>query len=225
MRLEDESLLSVKCLLLVSRQGVSRYPGMDIVYLQSGLPLLRSQSLLSNSLGCSRCSRSVQRRHLPQAPAEDWFRDPWFTRVWVLQEVCAKSSVQFISDFASFSYTSVLKLYVGYRGTTVTRKYWPLALQWICVPPREFSTPQLNLWNRLEDSREYLATEPKYRVFDLKSLIGSGQSEMNLLIDYAQSLEECYTRVATFLLPVLGLRLFTAVRHPHDKKMPSWISN
>jgi hypothetical protein len=46
---------------------------------------------------------------------------------------------------------------------------------------------------------------------------------MDYLIDYTQSTEECYTEVAMFLLPVLGLRLLTAVRHPHDRKMPSWI--
>jgi len=154
---------------------------------------------------------------------EAFFRDPWFKRVWVLQEVCAKSSVEFICGSASFSYTSLLELYHGYGNTVVTREYWPLALQWIGMPPDRFSTPQFNLWNRLGESREYLATDPKDRVFALKSLIGSRQSEMDPLIDYAQSLEECYTRVATFLLPVLGLQLLTAVRHPHDKKMPSWI--
>jgi hypothetical protein len=46
---------------------------------------------------------------------------------------------------------------------------------------------------------------------------------MDQLVNYTQSVEECYTHVAMFLLHALGPRLLTAVRHPHDKKMPSWI--
>jgi hypothetical protein len=46
---------------------------------------------------------------------------------------------------------------------------------------------------------------------------------MDFLINYAQSVEECFTQVATFLLPVLGLRMLTAIRHPHEKAMSSWI--
>jgi hypothetical protein len=154
---------------------------------------------------------------------EDFFRDPWFERVWVLQEVCAKPCVRFICDSASFSYHSLLNLYIGYQGTTVTKELWPLALQWIVLPPDEFTTPQFNLWNRLGESRNYLATDPKDKVFALRSLIGSGKSAMDPVINYAQSIEECFTEVAMFLLPVLGLRLLAAARHPHNKRMPSWI--
>jgi hypothetical protein len=154
---------------------------------------------------------------------EDLFEDPWFRRVWILQEVCGKSFVDFICGSAGFSYASLLELYFGYRRFQATKTFWPTALRWISRPPEEFSTPQFNLWNRLGDTWEYLATDPKDRVFALKSLIGSGKSEMDFLIDYMQSTEECYTEVAMFLLPVLGLRLLTAARHPHDKKMPSWI--
>jgi hypothetical protein len=46
---------------------------------------------------------------------------------------------------------------------------------------------------------------------------------MDYLVDYAQSLEDCFTQVARFLLPVLGLKILTAVRHPHNMDMPSWI--
>ncbi|KAJ4303528.1 hypothetical protein N0V90_002424 [Kalmusia sp. IMI 367209] len=46
---------------------------------------------------------------------------------------------------------------------------------------------------------------------------------MDYLIDYERSVEECFIQVAFFLLPVLGLKLLTAVRYPHAKDMPSWI--
>lgn len=154
---------------------------------------------------------------------EELFQNPWFKRVWVLQEVCAKKSVTFMCGSARFSYLSLLNLYMGHRGTVVTKEFWPLTTQWIRRPPEEFSTPQFSLWNRLGESRDYLATDPRDRVFALKSLIGLEQSRMNRLIDYTRSVEECFTDVATFLLPVLGLRLLSAARHPHRRKMPSWI--
>ncbi|KAF2656886.1 HET-domain-containing protein [Lophiostoma macrostomum CBS 122681] len=141
---------------------------------------------------------------------EDLFQHSWFKRVWVLQEVCSKSSVQFFCGSASFSYTSLEKLYFGYRGTVVTRIYWPIALRWIGSQPEEFSSTQLNLWHLLGKTREYLATDPKDRVFALQSLTGPERSVMDLLIDYAQSTEECFTEVAKFLLLVPG-----AVRPGH----------
>ncbi|KAH8627378.1 HET-domain-containing protein [Alternaria alternata] len=154
---------------------------------------------------------------------EDLWRDPWFTRVWVLQEVFAKTTVYFISGSTCFSYDSLAQLYTCYGGTITTKAYCPRAIQWIRLPPGNFSTPQFNLWYLLSETRDYLATDAKDRVFALKSMLGSAQSEMDYLIDYTHSLEECYACVATFLLPVLGLRLLTAARHTHDKKMPSWI--
>jgi hypothetical protein len=124
---------------------------------------------------------------------------------------------------ANVSFEALKELYFGYRNTVVTKTPWPIALDWILRPLDEYSTPQFNLWNRLYQSRNCLAIDPRDKVFALKSLIGSEQSDMDFLINYAQSVEECFTQVATFLLPVLGLRMLTAIRHPHEKAMSSWI--
>lgn len=156
------------------------------------------------------------------------FDRSWFERVWVLQEVCAKGSLTIMCGSASVSsdaLSSVYRRFFGYRkyrgGTKINRP--PLALEWIARPPTEYSTPQSNLWNRLFESRKCLATDPRDKIFALKSLIGSKQSEIDPLISYKQTLEQCFTKVALFLLPVIGLRILTAVRHPHKMDMPSWI--
>jgi hypothetical protein len=151
------------------------------------------------------------------------FERPWFKRVWVLQEVCAKESVQIMCGSATASFKALLQVYIGYGNTVVCRKYWPIALQWINRPPDESLSPQLNLWDRLYQSRDCIATDPKDRIFALKSLIGTGQGKMDYLIDYAQTFEDCLINVAHFLLPALGLRLLTAARHPHDMCIPSWV--
>jgi hypothetical protein len=148
---------------------------------------------------------------------------PWFKRVWVLQEVCAKKSVMFMYGSAIASSRAIKALHYGYKNTSVTKAVIPLPLRWIhAISCPFFSRPQINLWQLLFWSRDCLATDPKDKVFALKSLTGVGQSELNSLIDYKQSVEDCFTQVATFLLPVLGLRLLLAVRHPHRLKMPSW---
>lgn len=155
---------------------------------------------------------------------EKLFELPWFKRVWVLQEVCAKKSVTIMYGSAIALFEAVTKLYFGYCSTTrVTRTIWPLPLEWVLRPPEESWAPQVNLWQRLFESRRCLATDPRDRVFALLSLTGRRQSELNSLIDYTHSLEDCFTQVATFLVPVLGLRLLSAIRHPHEMEMPSWV--
>jgi hypothetical protein len=42
---------------------------------------------------------------------EDLFRDPCFTRVWILQEFCAKDSAESICGSASFTFEGLRSLY------------------------------------------------------------------------------------------------------------------
>jgi hypothetical protein len=161
--------------------------------------------------------------HIVIQELERLYTRPWFKRVWVIQEVCMKPSVIFMCGSASASYSALSKLDSGYSHTKVTKMRRPGVLNWVRTPREDFSTPQLSLWHRLHESRYCLATDPRDRVFAMKSLVGSRQSELDLLIDYSLGLEECFIGVAKFFLPVLGLRMLTAIRHPHDKNMPSWV--
>ncbi|KAH5418611.1 hypothetical protein HBI47_142690 [Parastagonospora nodorum] len=155
---------------------------------------------------------------------ENLYTRPWFRRVWVLQEVCGRDFVVFMCGSDSVSFGALASLHFDYsRATKLTKMVWPIALEWIHRPPEELSTPQFNLWHRLNKTRDYLATDPRDRIFALKSLSGPQHSELDFLIDYTQSLEDGCIKTAKFLLPVLGLRMLTAVRHPHQKGMPSWI--
>jgi hypothetical protein len=151
-----------------------------------------------------------------------WSR-PWFKRVWVIQEVCANPRVIFMCGSSTSSYQAMLHLYCGYSHTKVTKFRWPYVLDWIDEPRQDFATPQLSLWHRLHESRECLATDPRDRVIAMKSLVKSGQSQLDHLVDYTRSVEHCFIQVAKFLLPVLRLRMLTAIRHSHNKDMPSWI--
>lgn len=152
------------------------------------------------------------------------FERPWFKRVWVLQEVSGKAAVTLMCGHVSVSFEALAALCFRH-GTvaSVTKKAWPVALQWISEPPTLFLSGDFNLWNRLYHSRRCLATDPKDNIFALMSLVGPEQERMHSIINYAQSTEECFTQVSTLFLCNLGLRMLTAIRHPHEMDMSSWI--
>lgn len=146
---------------------------------------------------------------------------PWFDRVWVLQEVCGKRSVSFVYGAATTSFAALHLLVFGYPPMAVTR--FPYALEWINRPPKHDSVPQISLWRRLFETCQFLATDSRDKIFALQSLLGPDAGALDALIDYNQSLEECFTGVATFLMPVIGPRLLLAIRQPHKLSMSSWI--
>jgi hypothetical protein len=153
---------------------------------------------------------------------ENLFELPWFKRVWVLQEVHHKFVI-FMYGSAKASFQAFERLYYKFWLPPHEINPWPIAMRGVCHRSIEMSTPQATLWSRLFDSRDCLATDPRDKVFALKALTGSRQSELSPLVNYSQSPAECFKQVAIFLLPVLGLRLLIAVRHPHGMDMPSWV--
>ncbi len=152
------------------------------------------------------------------------FRRPWFKRVWVLQEVWDKKSVVFMCGPASASSKALYKCTFAYVGELITQELCPMALS-LAEGERdgdEEETSQLNLWTQLYWSRTCLATDPRDRIFALKSLLGHEQWKINYLIDYTKSVEEIYIMTAEFLWPVLKIRMLAASKHPHNMNMPSW---
>lgn len=163
-------------------------------------------------------------------PSEDLVQEleillqrPWFRRVWVLQEVCAKRLVMFMCGPASASFKALQQLCFGYRGNRVTKDVLPYALSLAEGRLELSSTAQFTLWDTLLDSRQHLATDPRDRVFSLKSLLGAQKSGLEALIDYNRTTEETFTDTAMYLMSEIGLLLLIASRHPHELKMPSWI--
>ena len=154
---------------------------------------------------------------------ETMFKDPWFKRTWVLQEVYHKRLITIMYGSSTIPYDALYLVYSGYTGAYVTRTSWPLPCWLMAQDLPKYTTSQFCLWNRLHWSRQCLASDPRDNVFALTSLVGSGQEELNYLVNYAQSVEDCFKGTAKFLLPVLGLRILVATRHPHGLNMASWI--
>jgi hypothetical protein len=84
---------------------------------------------------------------------------------------------------------------------------------------------QISLWILCVRSVKFLTTDPRDKIFALRSLIVDDRQRaaMDHLIDYSQSVERIFMNTTFFLLPVIGLRVLCAIRHPHGMAMPSWI--
>lgn len=125
---------------------------------------------------------------------------------------------------AGVSYETWFECFCGYStSTTITEQMPPCPVLIKRILPLQGYTPQYNLWQLLFRSRKCLATDPRDKVFALRSLLSSQRAEMDYLINYTKSVEETFIEVALFLLPALGLHILTATRHPHTSNMPSWI--
>ena len=205
----------------------------EIYTLAAGVMVMLSDQvpdcrLLLREVATPKTSGSPQPTRTVLKQLEELFEDPWFKRTWVLQEIYKKKNITVMYGSATIPLHVLEGICYGYpRGDgnamKLTRGVLPHPLGLLWTSQIEYSTLQFNLWNRLYISRECLASNPRDKVFALKSLLGYKQSDIDYLIDYTQTLEALFKRVAKFLLPVMGPRIFAAIRHPHTLDIPSWM--
>ncbi|KAH4059143.1 hypothetical protein HBI24_242860 [Parastagonospora nodorum] len=151
---------------------------------------------------------------------------PWFRRIWVLQEVSGNPSLAVMCGSARISMGALEACLYGYRNFRVIEDVVPLPIRLWSRQRLEVegSIATIHLWHQLVLSRTYLATDPRDKVFALRSLLPKElRSSMDYLIDYTASTEQIFIKTAMCLLPRIGLHLLITGRHPHSLSMPSWI--
>jgi hypothetical protein len=151
------------------------------------------------------------------------FRRPWFSRVWVIQEVVANPCVRIMCGTHQSSWAALGACVMGYANTRVSVKEDPPIMR--INRPEQLQRYKLSdgLWRILLNTRSLAASDPRDRVFALLYLLGSGLDIRDQLVDYSQSSEVIFTRVGKILLSQVGLKLLTAARHGHAREMPSWV--
>jgi hypothetical protein len=151
-------------------------------------------------------------------------RRPWFRRVWVLQEVSTNAITYFMCGSARTSMEALYACLHGYSSTLVTESPRPLPFDLNFLSRSQPVRASLSLWRYLVYSRDYLATDPRDRIFALRSLIPpEHRAEMDDLIKYERSVEHVFIETALFLIQGIGLQLLIAIRHCHNLTMPSWV--
>ena len=156
---------------------------------------------------------------------DNLFRRPWFSRIWVIQELCVAREVIMVCGTSSASMLALFECALGYLNRRVTISSIPVSVLAAIYGSSGWRTGDAatSIWKLLADTRECGATDRRDKIFALKALVEDDQRELDQLIDYSRSIERVFNDVTMLLLPRVRLWLLLAVRHPHTLKMPSWM--
>lgn len=149
------------------------------------------------------------------------FQRPYFSRLWIVQEVALAKSLNFycgssqafIPSFSEGTLESLVML-----GGTVPA--------WMKYSSLRQSTAPRSLWSLLQDTNSCRCLDPRDKLFGILSL-ATADCRKELKPDYSLSIEEVYTRIAAFLIREVGpMRVLElATRTPLLKSLPSWVPN
>ncbi|KAI1123577.1 HET-domain-containing protein [Nemania abortiva] len=162
---------------------------------------------------------------------ERLFTRPWFSRIWVIQELKNSSSnsrpATFVCGDQTASIGELRDCLSGYAEGTRVILQFPVPLE---VYDEIFtrllskcSTAAQEMYLLAAETGLCKSSEPKDRIFALTPLVSNRTPELESLIQYNRTIEETLHRFALFLLSGGGLALLWMIRHPHSKNMPSWV--
>ncbi|KAI8941232.1 hypothetical protein NX059_002467 [Plenodomus lindquistii] len=152
---------------------------------------------------------------------------PYFTRVWILQEVMLAKEVHAVIGDRS----------VDWRSFTASVYYVQISANMHVIPVYTSPTPAVMLWRDytgsgrpqtllqfLDQSRHCDATDPRDKVFALLAMTPEN-SEQELLPNYRQSVQDVYISLARYLITRDGNLdvLSHCTRHEQFHKFPSWV--
>ncbi|KAH7079789.1 heterokaryon incompatibility protein-domain-containing protein [Paraphoma chrysanthemicola] len=140
------------------------------------------------------------------------FQRPWFTRVWVIQEV-------------TFAQTSTV--YVGNRTLAWTAfrtfYHWNNCTYWLNKLPLVVAQTGCIL-ERLCKAQDCLATDPRDKVFALLPLLTDYSIKFDFAPDYEISASRVFTNLAASLIPEIGLKVLELAQYPPKiEGLPSWV--
>ncbi|KAK6956549.1 hypothetical protein Daesc_001827 [Daldinia eschscholtzii] len=162
---------------------------------------------------------------------KELFSLPYFSRVWIIQELALAKEVAFYHgyDLQSFGLDHSLEKITDMLRIASARDVIPL---WL----RHCGQPKLNSWREagslIFDGISNEASKPEDKIFGFLGMM-SGASAEGLTADYDLTVEQVYTGIATFLMSkghLLGLlkrancrgsRLAKYNNEPLD--LPSWV--
>ncbi|KAF2647208.1 HET-domain-containing protein [Lophiostoma macrostomum CBS 122681] len=145
---------------------------------------------------------------------------PWFTRVWVLQEIKAARHAKVICGQYTVSWREFESAYrYWHGGNTVLNQFLSLTRVW----GDEQMDPATILFQRLCESRYCGATDPRDKVYALLGLLPQGMADL-IHVDYTKSVTQVYVATASLLVKTIGLTILSAVQGTSSiDDLPSWV--
>ncbi|KAL1646839.1 hypothetical protein SLS58_002974 [Diplodia intermedia] len=142
------------------------------------------------------------RKTVPPVAVQKLLERPWFSRIWVLQEVYMAKSVTVMCGEKSLPWEPYFR----------QLKDWPSQNALVQVP--QILNMRTDQWNKSTISRNLLdllartrhcnCEDPRDRIFALLSM-SSEDSRLGINVDYTISVEELYANLAMHMIERLGL--------------------
>lgn len=164
----------------------------------------------------------------PSALESEWcqslLRLPWFTRIWVLQEVARARKAVLMGENTCGSFDSIRK---GFKFAQLVKTLEgaicdPLPGA-VSIEPRK-PVPATEIFQLLSSTNACYATEPRDKVFALFGMIDSAQ-EHGLIADYKMDTEEVYTKITLYIIK--SSRRLDVLAYCSGEKnilsLPSWV--
>ncbi|CAG9975548.1 unnamed protein product [Clonostachys byssicola] len=152
----------------------------------------------------------------------NFFRRPWFTRVWVIQEAMLSRSGTVYCGDQILSWSAVRHF-----------NEWDQSNKWLKTLPYVMSVSQTSLEKSdirvslliaLVETRHCGATDPRDKIYSLLPLFHSVKEQLDLAPKYGDSVAKVYTDCATALLSRQSCGVLNAVQSGSKiEGLPSWV--
>ncbi|ERF76727.1 hypothetical protein EPUS_02266 [Endocarpon pusillum Z07020] len=188
--------------------------------------------------------RMLRTGDLPRSETTQLFSRPFWTRIWILQEVSAARSLGFycgIDTISAFyfiwAFMACMAFFEGLDGNSEHPYQW---LEVHGCPPltmvngligaimnNEFgaSLPAESLMENLQQVKgRCQATDPRDMIFALLEICSDAKAA-GITVDYTTTTEALYTAVARYLFKCIGVKLITLAESngPNSSTLPSWV--
>lgn len=193
----------------------------------------RGSDLLFQHLTRTETLRAIDDLLIPAPPRaivdqlSDLLNRPWFTRIWVVQEVFNSKRTVFLCGENEASKSVVRDCLYGHGNCT--RVIFEFA------PPIDICDPHSR--SLLEDCTNaaqemYILTamtvqsesnDPRDRILALTPLVKFQELRLTRLIDYGEDVDTLFEKFSLFLMSSVKLLLLFMIRHPHSRNLPSWV--
>ncbi|KAJ4423001.1 hypothetical protein N0V82_002395 [Gnomoniopsis sp. IMI 355080] len=184
----------------------------------------------------------------PQDVIVSFLKRPWFTRVWVMQEVRLATDAVVVCGDKEVSWEAFKQM----RDAAINRgrRALPLPYTVQSLVSKGFdryswkASYPTRLWNMLWKTRSFGATDPRDKLYAILPLLewesqqylqnnppsetGEGRPELYEFAipraDYNYSAAQVFTNLARNLVEVMGLEVLCGIVHPNKVlNLPSWV--
>ncbi|KAM3065331.1 hypothetical protein ACMFMF_011268 [Clarireedia jacksonii] len=154
----------------------------------------------------------------------NFFRQPWFTRVWVIQEATLSRSGVIYYGEKTLPWSAVK----NFKTWNTSTKWLPLLPFVVTFEMQSFEKDPIKAGNivlkALLQARHYGAMNPRDKVYALLPLLHSFSTDLNVTPNYGDSLAKVYSDCASSLVAECGLEILYAVQGRSSiENLPSWL--